>query len=159
MKCENSSVQIIAHCRRPVFLTQCQVFPDVIMSRALAAMRLGCQVKVNPGVFTHKLLFSLHHFQILSPGLAILSMSTNQRPFELFLANQIPSLTPTFNLNDCKLHQVNPQAMCLAQKCAFEARIPLSHFFRFLISGIRFMWAIKVFTLMASDPRITVSRS
>ena len=41
------------------FVTQCQVFPDVIMSRT-SAMRLGCQEKVKPGVFTHKLLFSLH---------------------------------------------------------------------------------------------------
>ena len=40
-------------------MTQCQVFPDVIMSRT-SAMRLGCQEKVKPGVFTHKLLFSLH---------------------------------------------------------------------------------------------------
>ena len=131
MKCENSSVQIIAHCRRPVLYNTVSSVSRSDNVKNIGRHASGCQGKVNPGVFTHKLLFSLHHIQILSPGLTILSMPTNQRPFEVFLANKIPSLTPTFNLNDCKLHQVNPQAICLAQKCAFEARIPLQ------ISNIR----------------------
>ena len=85
---------------------------------------------------------------------------TNQRSFELFWANQKPSLTPTLNVNDCKLEAAPTHKQYVwpliyptsVKVCIWRENTSL-HFFRFLISRIRFMWAIRVFTFMSPDLR------
>ena len=72
-------------------MTQCQVFPDVIMSRTSAHVS-GLPRESKAWSVYPQVVVLLAPIQILSPGLAILSMSTNQRSFKLFLANQKSSL-------------------------------------------------------------------